>query len=127
MLQIRASQMAAFENDILVQRIAKYLNVSYPPSAFPPSESARLSLIEDAIRRARARGYASTDSLLKFAHVTFLLGEGFEAKSGFEWAREILEDTEYIPSERLIRLEEEAIARMTLATLPEQNEDRLAG
>jgi hypothetical protein len=129
MLQIRPAQMLAFEHDLLVRRVARYLNLSYPQASFPPVESARISLIENALRRARARGYSSTDSLLKFAHVTFLLGEDFESRSGFEWTRQILDDTEYIPSERLIMLEEEAIARMTVPppTLHEPAEDRLAG
>lgn len=112
MLVIRTEQMKALERELFYRWVTDYLKRCYRAKCRRAGHAAVREIAVNAVERARGRGYESSDSILKYVHATFLLGD-LETSPGLKWAREILDDADGpVPGERLTMLEDAILSRM---------------
>jgi hypothetical protein len=109
MLVIRAEQMKALADSQQRLWMIDYLVASYPEKARELGV-ALSQLVETAAKQATSRGFEDPEEILKYVHVAFLLGEGFEANPSYAWAAEILDSPKFKnPRARLRALEDAAL------------------
>lgn len=123
MLTIRRAQMRVFERQAearYLKRLAQYLASRFPERLRSETSGdvfeGALDFTRQAVARGRYHGLRTENELSRFAEVAIHLGLRMEV-DGPDWVREVFEDAELTPGERIGYLHEQVLQRDLEATV----------
>jgi hypothetical protein len=108
MLTISAKQMALLKQgreQRFQQQIVAYLRASDPEQCTALGEEAITEVARQAMEKTRQYGIRDEYDVLRYVSFMFVLGIDFDVR--LDWAREILNDTQFAAATRLAMIDEE--------------------
>ena len=118
MLTIRKEQTQVFNRvtmQVFEKDMVRHLMRFFPDEAAAMGNKELRAHIRHAIARAKGYGVSSERDLCKYLNLTMVYGRDFDTDPELEWMRGFLVDPDVPdPSERMSRLQEEALYRPEL-------------
>lgn len=117
MLIIRRGQMAAIERAVwssFVDRVARHVHTQFVETTAGMEWPILRKRMEATLARARQYGFTLDQDLLRFAELSFKLGETFDRDNARSWVQEILNSGAYTPHTKMDLLTQLADAELGL-------------
>ena len=92
MLIIRNTQMNVLERAFQTERVVSHLWRCFPSRCERLGQRRVREAAQRGINKGAAYGFTRLADLQQYVDLTFVLGENFESRRGYAWAREILLD-----------------------------------
>jgi hypothetical protein len=112
-LSIRREQIQVFQHSLENSWLVSYLKSCYPQQTNEIGSQALRELVEKLARDAHLAGAVSSNAILKYVNVAFVLGSRFQENETLGWARAIWTDPRFTTVfERLDKIERALAERL---------------